>query len=198
MATIITSAEYGEWASAMGMDASPAALDFHLNSATREIQRICGREFLPVVDARSFVGDESCYLYIDDCVSITSVVTGGGALIAVTDYVAEPRNSSPITCLRRLYYHWDEEFDTVVTGTFGYAASQAAIPDDIKEAACLITASRVMMSAPIAATSNGIKRTTVVNVTVEYDTSNGLPTINQFKAMAGTLLEPYKRLTVPG
>jgi len=198
MSTIISSTEYGEWASGMGMDANPNNLSSHLESVTREVQRICGREFIPTTEeSRAFIGDLSPMLYIDDCISITSVVTAGSALVPVSDYVLEPRNSLPTTALRRIFYVWDDTLDTVVTGVFGYAATVDAIPADVKEAACMLVGARVLLAAPIQAATNGIKRTSVVNVTMEYDTNGGLPTIQAFRQMARERLDGYIRIGVP-
>jgi hypothetical protein len=106
--TIASEDDYAEWASGRGVNDSPAGLASLLFDATRDVQRFCGRDFLPtpalpfVLDEAGhptttvtpgvplmFHGDGGFTLAVRDIMRIDSLTCAGSAL---TDPRGEPLN----------------------------------------------------------------------------------------------------------
>lgn len=116
-----------------------------LSSAEEMVNEFCQRSFAVAgaASARSYSPQRDwCEtLRIHDCTSITSVVENGSTLAAST-YQAEPLNqlswsgqSQPIDQLRRIGASWYYRYgiaSVVVTATWGWAATPAAVKDATK------------------------------------------------------------------
>jgi len=185
--TIASADQYATWASGQGLAAAPAGLAEALAQATAELQNFCGRDFLPSpsdydeTETRTYYGNGGYTLWIDDALTVASVTCAGAA---VSDYITK---GAPITQLVRSAYPWTSNAAVAVVGRFGYA-EQAALPAPLVEACCILAALR------LAGSGNwdklGIKRTTVINVTIEFS-AEGREAKRQ---EALSLARPYRRI----
>jgi hypothetical protein len=206
--TIASVAQFAAWRARVGLPATMIGEADALAEATAELQGYCGRQFLPsptdptATETRTFSGDNGRTLFIDDCLTIASV-TIEGTEVASTLYdgwgapierlelktgtlLNYPYSFGGVGYAPRAYGVWLRGASVIVTGRFGYA-EQSAFPANLVTACCIL-----------AATSNlsgfwdsiGIKRMTVIHVTVELD---GADPETRRQAAFG-LAAPYRRL----
>lgn len=175
-----TLAELKLAAGEIGETTRDALLLMALASASRSVDRYCGRRFYAdtVDSARQFrtVRNVLCdvdgeALFIDDLSAApTTVEVGDGTTwTAITDYSSEPDNAlaqgQPINMLRRKfsYWRWGLVSRVRVTGMWGWPA----IPDEVSQAT-LLQASRLFnrRKSPEGITGNaewGLVRVTRVD-----------------------------------
>ncbi len=183
--TIASTEQYATWAGGQGLTPAPTGLEAALAQATAELQAFCGREFLPSpldedeTETRTYYGDGGYTLWIDDALTVASIACGGAA---VSDYTTR---GTPITHLVRSAYAWTSDAAVQVTGRFGYA-EVAALPAPLVEACCILAALRLSNTWD----NLGVKRTTVINVTVEYSTDGREAKRQEALALA----RPYRRI----
>jgi hypothetical protein len=215
--TIATALQYMAWATSKGLDGEPAGLELALEQATADVQCKCGRDFVPSpedpanTETRQVLGDGGVTLFIPDALSISKVECQG---FSVGTWAAEPPGSTPITALTLprgglSYYDpygyqtaaaydgapvqrtWPEGYPIAITGRFGYA-ELTDFPADLIEAACILTAIRVLDGTSWQNAASGASRISVINVTVDVDTkSSGL---SQKQAQAYQILRDYVRM----
>lgn len=126
-------------------------LELHIETASRQIDDICERQFYTTAGAtRYFVPRDSYVCEIDDLVTLTTLKTSSAAdkvfdvTWAAKDYQLEPLNSlaggipSPTTQIRAVDDYWfplaNGEATVEVVGTFGWSA----VPKPIKLATVLL------------------------------------------------------------
>ena len=166
MATIATTAQYFSWEILQGIDTNPNGLDLALAQATAEIQRICGREFLPSpaasgeTESRILVGDGTKLLFVPDALNIVSVSS-----TSISTWRAE--QATPITYIELTSGVFLEGATVTLTGRFGYA-EQAALPADLVEACCMLAAVRLSGAAEWSNVQSNVKRQKVMDVDIEY------------------------------
>ncbi len=201
--TIASTAQYASWAASQGITSgTPANLAALLAGATAQLQRYCGREFLPSpadptkTESRTFLSEGGLTLRIDDALEVTAVAIGTSE-VGASLYTA---CGTPITALKlnpaKEYYgtglaywpglrEWPLGAAVTVTGRFGYA-EQAALPQDLVEACCMLAAVRALGGGW---NDLGVRRVSVINVTVDY----GDTAAPQKVAEALALAAPYRR-----
>jgi hypothetical protein len=131
-----------------------ALLELAIESASREIDAVCERNFFSTAGTRIYTPRDSYVVEIDDVVSVTSVKSSGAAdgifdtTWTTTDYQLEPLNgiaggiAVPYSFIRAVGdFTWPvsgKEATVQVVGTFGFAS----VPTAIKQATVLL-ASRI-------------------------------------------------------
>jgi hypothetical protein len=131
-----------------------ALLELAIESASREIDAVCERNFFSTAGTRIYTPRDSYVVEIDDVVSVTSVKSSGAAdgifdtTWTTTDYQLEPLNgiaggiAVPYSFIRAVGdFTWPvsgKEATVQVVGTFGFAS----VPTAIKQATILL-ASRI-------------------------------------------------------
>jgi hypothetical protein len=129
-------------------------LELAIESASREIDAVCERNFFSTAGTRIYTPRDSYVVEIDDVVSVTSVKSSGAAdgifdtTWTTTDYQLEPLNgiaggiAVPYSFIRAVGdFTWPvsgKEATVQVVGTFGFAS----VPTAIKQATILL-ASRI-------------------------------------------------------
>ena len=129
-------------------------LELAIESASREIDAACERQFYSSTTSRIFTARDSYVCEIDDLTSVTSIKTSSAAdgtfdvTWASTDYQLEPLNglaggiATPYTSIRAVGDYTfplsGGEATVQVTGTFGFDAAPTAIKQ-----ATVIMASRI-------------------------------------------------------
>lgn len=191
---IVTITDYSTWLSSVGLSAitpNQAALDY----AIEEARAACGRSFTyspadgGADEARTFAGSGEPTIVIDDLLTCSAIsYTGadlGTAAMATGTYTLEAAGSSPYIYLvrqrslalsgyvdNRRYIApgvWPEASTITITGQWGYAATT---PKPVVEAICMLAAVRLLSGGDW--TNAGIKRTQVLNVTVDFAQGNSL------------------------
>ncbi len=113
-----------------------------LNCAARAqalVESQTGRKFEAATETRYFtqkeIDGQILWLYSDDLQTVTELKNGDGTVIAATDYVLEPLNSSPKFAVRlKSGLSWeftDDDSLVSITGTWGF---KSTVPEDIKQA----------------------------------------------------------------
>jgi hypothetical protein len=113
-----------------------------LERVTAAFESETGRVFEVTTSTTKYFDSEAdvvgATLYIDDCVSLTTVTNGDAAVITSTYYVTEPRNSTPyyaITLKASSGYAWtyttDPQDAITISGKWGYSLKP---PDDVVKA----------------------------------------------------------------
>jgi hypothetical protein len=131
-----------------------ALLELAIESASREIDAVCERNFFSTAGTRIYTPRDSYVVEIDDVVSVTSVKSSGAAdgifdtTWTTTDYQLEPLNgiaggiAVPYSFIRAVGdFTWPvsgKEATVQVVGTFGFAS----VPTAVKQATILL-ASRI-------------------------------------------------------
>jgi hypothetical protein len=129
-------------------------LELAIESASREIDAVCERNFFSTAGTRIYTPRDSYVVEIDDVVSVTSVKSSGAAdgifdtTWTTTDYQLEPLNgiaggiAVPYSFIRAVGdFTWPvsgKEATVQVVGTFGFAS----VPTAVKQATILL-ASRI-------------------------------------------------------
>jgi Phage QLRG family, putative DNA packaging. len=129
-------------------------LELAIESASREIDAVCERNFFSTAGTRIYTPRDSYVVEIDDVVSVTSVKSSGAAdgifdtTWTTSDYQLEPLNgiaggiAVPYSFIRAVGdFTWPvsgKEATVQVVGTFGFAS----VPTAIKQAT-VILASRI-------------------------------------------------------
>lgn len=126
-------------------------LGHFLTRAQRIIDTYCHRTFEAAADTTRYFDAELCVdkkrriLYLDaDLCQITTVTNGDGQTVASTQYVTEPRNTTPWHILRMkrdadVYWTFDDtpEDAIAVTGRWAYSVTA---PSDIQHATLRLAA----------------------------------------------------------
>jgi len=190
--TIASEDQYKAWAAGQGITtAAPANLATLLAASTSELQRYCGREFLPSpaavgqTETRAFLGRGGRTLPIDDALTI-SAVTVAGSTISPNLYVSRGQPITSLVFQPSAGCEWPDGVQVLVTGRFGYA-EQASLPPDLVEACCQLTALRALRGGW---GHLGTGRVTVINVTVESNDADYARRRDEALALAA----PYRRL----
>ena len=113
-----------------------ATLDVWIEAMSRVIDKITNRSVGFVASGsateRSYFGDSTNILLIDDCVSIDSITAGETdptTLVEGTDYRVLPLNGTPKTRVQKIGGRWSKHTIYNVDADWGYAS---AVPDAIK------------------------------------------------------------------
>lgn len=202
---IVTAQNLTDWLASVGLSDVPGVQATALAYAISEAQRYCGRGFTyDPADAgadvaRTFAGDDTPTLIIDDLLAITSLSVAGSA-IGSGSYRLEAAGSSPYLYATRLASDlvttdgntigrglsvWSAGSTITITGQWGYAATT---PEPVIEAVCMLAACRLLSGDDWSMAS--IKRTSVLAVTVERN-PDGLA---KKRKEALDLLRPFRRL----
>ncbi len=189
MADLITTADVQEWAQMEGIAVPDGArIDKAVERAIREVQQYCCRAFVmspadgDADEARVFDGQGNATLTIDDLLEIASVSLDGSE-VADTGYELFGAPGPPYLYLARQV---SKSLDTAagsvtvdktgiwtvgnanveIVGLWGYAT---AVPEEVKEAACILAAVRLFGGEDGGGWTNaGIKRISVLSVSVEF------------------------------
>ena len=169
------------------------AMEAAINAASRFIDKFTGRKFYTSTETRYYSSNDTCIIYIDDLISLTTLKTdddGDGIFEttwATTDYNLNPYNA----VLDRIPYTWIElsrggnysfpvsaQKCIQIAGSFGYSSS---VPAEVKMA-CLIQSSRLWKrkDSPF-----GIAGTSELGT---------MQMIYKLDADVQNLLEPFRRL----
>jgi len=167
-------------------------LELAINSASRQIDQMCERQFFSTTETRIFTPRDPLICEIDDLTSLTTLKTSTDAdgvfdeTWAADDYQLEPLNSlaggipTPFTQIRAVddyLFPVDKGEATVqVTGTFGFTP----VPDQIQQA-CLILSARLQE-----------RRFSPLGVAGFNDI--GAVTLKNYDADVLTLISPFKRI----
>lgn len=201
MSSIITLAQYNAFATRHGLSTlTEEEAATPLAEASAEAFTLSGREWIPTpaetTAARTFRGNGRRILYIDDALSIASVVVNGAP---VTDHTAiAVETATPIIALERASgYLWGAGLAVVVTGRWGYCEA-AALPVDVVEAVATLAAIRAVGDALAwdAVTSTDDAKISVLNVTIDNakGASTSADAIDKLQAKAERVLRGYRRV----
>ena len=197
---IITPDQYAAYATMNGLDTAPPSLTDAIAKASVEAVQLSGREFTPspadpaATETRTYRGSSRFMLYIDDALSIASVTLGG---VSVTDYSGVALEGLPIVALERTLERWTSCAEVAVTGRFGYS-EQAALPEDVVEAVCILTALRLVAGPTLWDQAGSVDdaKVTVLNVTLDSSKPVNRDAIADLRKSAEKTLRGYRRMVV--
>jgi len=209
--TLATEVEFMAWATDVGLvTVQQGSVPRLLARATAELQQFCGRELLPTAAgiARTFSGDGSAVLTIDDLLTCTEVAVEGAAVdtgsyrlegVGGAPYVYLVRDFLPRSWVsgepnyRRTGGAWPEGSDNVrVTGTWGYATT---MPTGLVEACCILTAYRMVLQPAAWAQTPEVVSQSVGDVSqtfVTRTTKGSALEVERERAL--DLARPYRRV----
>jgi len=147
MTDYCTLAEFKAFAKIVSLDATDdTVISMLITSASAWIEKFTGRSFTSTSATKYYdvptSGKDRRIIYIDDCLSLTTVTNGDSTVITSANYQLLPLNTSPKYAIRlkdSSAYDWEPTStgDTLgaisLAGSWGYSATT---PGDIK-AACL-------------------------------------------------------------
>lgn len=158
---IVTAQDLTDWLDSVGLSDIPGVKATALDNAIAEAQRHCGRSFAYLPEdggadvARTFTGDDTPTLIIDDLLTLTSLSVAGSAT-GSGSYRPEKAGSGPYIYVTRLSSDlldvngnpagsalgvWGAGSTITITGQWGYAPTT---PESVTEAVCMLATVRLL------------------------------------------------------